>query len=440
MRILFAVHHYLPRYTGGAERYVEARAAQLRARGHDTSVFCIEHIDRGAPGVVTWEDDVYDGVPVHRISFNLAAAPDPFRWSYDNPWIGDHLRAVLTKERPDIFELFGGYLLSGCAIRVPRELGIKTIVRLTDFWYLCPRFTLLRSDGSLSTLPIDPAVCARCLGEEQRRYRIPGRLAPRLMRRFWRHRTQRIAAIRERSRFLHESLRAADAIISPSEFLRTIYVSAGIPPERIVTMRQGQVVPANVADRPRSAAGLRIGYLGQLIPHKGVHVLIEAVRRLRAAPLTLQIFGDVTTQPAYTQRLCDAIGGDPRIALCGTYGPRTALAGVLQGLDVVVVPSLWYENSPMVVLEALAHRTPVIVSDLGSLPEVVIHDRNGLVFAPGDAASLARQLQRLVDHPALLSALRGGIGPVPGLEEEVDALERIYAGLVDEARDAGTSA
>ena len=95
----------------------------------------------------------------------------------------------------------------------------------------------------------------------------------------------------------------------------------------------------------------------------------------------------------------------------------------------------------MVILEALARRRPVVASDIGSLPEVVAHDRNGLLFAPGQPASLAAQLQRLVDDPALVTTLRAGIGPVASLEEEVDALERIYADLASgAARQAGSRA
>jgi len=152
----------------------------LQARGHDVQVLCVERIDSGPAGGVAWQDDCYGGVRVRRLSFNLAAMPDPFVAEYDNAWIGHHLRAFLDDFRPDIFHLVGGYLISGRAIHVARDLGIPTVVSLMDFWFLCRRITALRSDDRLSTLPIQPQACARCLGEERRRFRWLGQVAPAL--------------------------------------------------------------------------------------------------------------------------------------------------------------------------------------------------------------------------------------------------------------------
>jgi len=94
------------------------------------------------------------------------------------------------------------------------------------------------------------------------------------------------------------------------------------------------------------------------------------------------------------------------------------------------VPSLWYENSPNAILEAFAHRTPVIAADLGSMRELVEHGRNGLRFAPADAASLTAQLLRLAAEPSLLSTLRAGIGPVRPAAREVGDLEALYLDLL----------
>lgn len=428
MKVLFAIHHFPPRYTGGAEQCCYSTAVRLQARGHDVRVVCVESID--APtGRLVWADDVYGGIPVQRLSFDLAKAPDRFRWEYDNPWIGDHLHASLSEQRPDILHLVSGYLLGARPLLVARALGIATVVTLTDYWFLCPRITLWRSDGTLSGLPIDAATCARCLGEQRRRFRWLGRIAPDVMRAFWRRRGTDIGRIEARAAFLRRALQQADAIISPSEFLRALFVTAGVDPQRLHFERQGMAdVPAEQRAKVPGSV-LRIGYLGQIAEHKGVHVLLEAARRLRGVPLSIRVFGDLSRSPAYAAALRRRIKGDERVQLAGDY-PHADVCRVLQEVDVVVVPSLWYENSPTVILEAFANRTPVVASNLGGMVELVRDGENGLLFAPGDPESLARQLRRLVSEPTLLATLRSGIGVMRGLDQEIDALEQIYQRVV----------
>jgi glycosyltransferase involved in cell wall biosynthesis len=427
MRIVIAVHHFPPRYTGGAEWRAYRTAAALQARGHEVRVVCVECIDAGPDGSVAWKDDVYDGIAVRRLSFSLAAAPDPFRWEYDNPWIGHHLQEFLSEHRPDVFHLIGGYLMSGRALRVAHQLNIPTVVTLTDFWFLCPRVSMLRSNGQVSTLPINAVTCARCLGEEKRRYRLPGRVAPSLMEAFWRLRKTRISNIEARMAFLRLTLNQVSAIISPSQFLRSIFVEAGVEPEQIIFSRQGRdfpdLVPEMLEKTPSS--GLRVGYTGQIAWHKGIHVLFEAARRMPDIPLTMRAYGDITPFPEYTAYLHRIIAGDGRLELAGVYRCRE-VSQVLRELDVIVVPSLWYENSPNAILEAFVHRTPVVASNLGGMAELVRDGENGLLFAPGDANDLARQLRRLLDDPSLLPTLRAGIGAVKSVAQEMDELEEIY--------------
>ncbi len=172
--------------------------------------------------------------------------------------------------------------------------------------------------------------------------------------------------------------------------------------------------------------------MGQIAPHKGVHVLFESLRYLPDADVQVHAYGDTAPFPRYTRRLRRMAARDPRLHLAGVY-ERAEVSRVLRELDVVVVPSLWYENSPNVILEAFAHRTPVIASDLGGMAELVEEGGNGLRFPPGEAASLAVALRRLIEEPRLLARLRAGIGPVKTVAEEMAELLTIYR-TVESAR------
>lgn len=435
MKIVLTVHHFPPKYTGGAEWRAYRTANALRARGHDVRVVCVERIDTGPANGVSWEDDEYEGVPVRRLSFNLVAAPDPFRWEYDNPWIGHHLRPYLKEYQPDVFHLIGGYLISAHPLHVACDLNIPTVVTLTDFWFLCRRILMLRSNGQVSTLPVRSATCSQCLGEEKRRYRILGHILPGVMTAFWKLRKTQASRFEARTAHLRDTLNRVDAIISPSNFLRSTFIDAGVNPDKMVFSRQGRdfanLAPELLEKTPSSR--LRIGYIGQVTWHKGIHILFEAARKLPAAALSVTVYGDTTPFPKYTAQLQQAINGDERLTLAGLYRPHQ-VSEVFRNLDVIVVPSLWYENSPNVILEAFAHRTPVIASNLGGMAELVQDGRSGLLFAPGDAADLARQLQRLLDEPGLLSILQAGISPVKTTAQELHELEDIYLRVVTGAR------
>lgn len=430
MRIVIAVHHFLPTHHAGSEQHTYRICREMLRRGHEVRVVCIERIDVGAGGEVTWEDEVFDGIPVRRLSFNLGAAPDPRRWEYDNPWVGDQLRALLQAERPDVFHLFSGYLMTGRALRVARELDIPSVLMLTDFWFLCPRITMLRSNGELSSPAFDPVTCARCLGEEQRRYRLPGRLFPGAMQWLWRLRRARVRALVERDRYLSETLQQTDQLVAFSEFVRRIYLERGIAPERIELSRQGIDTTPHPAPRQAWQPPLQIGYLGQLAPQKGVDVLIEAVRQLAQAPIALRIYGNPNAFPHYSARLRQLAAEDPRITFAGTYQGAAERSVLLGRLDVTVVPSVWYENNPMSINESLGDGVPVLTTDLGSMREAVTHGVNGLLFQRGDARDLANQIRRLIEEPQLLTHLRAGITPRRTVSEEADQIESVYRQII----------
>lgn len=431
MKVLIAVHHFPPRHTGGAEWRAYRTAAALEARGHQAQVIAIERIDRGPERGVAWEDEVFEGVKVRRLYFDLKNVPDPDRWEYDNIWIGEHLRQVIGEMAPDIFHLISGYLMSGRTIRVARQEDIPTVLSLTDFWFLCKRISMLRSDGSVSTLPIDPGQCARCMGEDQRRYRLPAKIMPKLMDIYWQNQKKKIDGLKNRLDFLIDTLQLVNVIISPSQFLRDTYIQAGVDPARIIFSRQGRdfpdLNPAMLNKKPSDR--LRVGYIGQISWHKGVHVLFEALSKLPGAPISVKVYGEESHYPDYAAKLRRMADSDSRLDLAGTYH-LSEVSRVLQEIDVLVVPSLWYENSPNAILEAFAHKTPVITSALGGMAELVEDGKNGLLFETGSAESLASKLSLLVDEPDLLRKFSMRINPVRPVKEEMDELEEIYSSLV----------
>jgi glycosyltransferase involved in cell wall biosynthesis len=399
----------------------------MQSQGHDVMVMCVEDDYAESVERLVWADDTYEDIPVRRLWFDRSTAPDPPRWEYDNPWIGTHVRHVLTKRRPDVFHLIGGYLMTGSTLRAAQEMRVPTVVTLTDFWFFCPRIQMWRSNGRRCDAVPEAGTCVRCLAEERRRYRLPGQIAPGIMGTFWKMHRGAVARIEERRRFLRQTLNQTDRIISPSRFLHRFSVQSGIAPEKMAFVRQGRDFPYGMAEKAvRPSDGyLRVGYLGKVAPHKGAHVLLSAARRLPDAPMEIHIYGDAAGYPSYEARIRRAIGRDRRLHWEGPFS-KEELPEVLGALDVIVIPSLWFENSPNVILEAFGGRTPVVVSDIGGMAELVHHEVNGLHFGVGDEADLARQLRRLVEEPDLLALLRRGIPAIKPVAKEMEELVQIY--------------
>lgn len=432
LKVLLAVNHFPPRYNAGSEKQALRIASALKQRGHSIRVVCVEHFNQEqADGSVTSTLESYKGLDVHRMTYNSKFPRFPMREEFDNQAIADHISELLHLHMPDIYHQIGGYLLTGAPILRANQLGIPTILMLMDYWFLCPRIQMLKSNGRLSAAPTNLVECLRCLKEEKRRFRIPGQLFPEVAESWWRRQSLELAVLNARNEFCLEVLNQTTLLLSNSEFLKNMYIRAGSNGKRILTFRQGtNAKGADADDRRWSRHGLlRVGYIGQISPHKGVHDLIQAVRFLQGSPVQLHIFGDFKQDPAYYHELGRLKLGDKRIVFEGSFRGDDALAEIMNGLDVLVVPSTWYENSPNVILEAFAYNTPVIASNLGGMAELVKHEVNGLLFEPGDPSSLSDQLRRLIEEPRLLDRLGAGIEPVRTVREEMENLIQLYKAI-----------
>lgn len=252
-----------------------------------------------------------------------------------------------------------------------------------------------------------------------------------------------------RKRFVQSQFALVDRFLAPSHFLRERYIAWGIPAEKIEFEEYGRrefptLAEAPAVERPRT----RLGYFGQLTPFKGVQVLLAAMKRLEqdraatrraadAAPKPhLWLHGaNLDLQPGTFQNDFRALVAETRddVTLIGRYA-HDQLPGLMENLDWIVVPSIWWENSPLVIQEAFLHGKPIICSDIGGMAEKVTDGVNGLHFRAGDAASLARTIQHAITTPGLWEKLRAGIPKIYAMAESAAKLSRIYEELIEQKR------
>jgi len=214
-----------------------------------------------------------------------------------------------------------------------------------------------------------------------------------------------------------------DQFIAPSQFLRQRYIDWGLPAEKIVVLRNAR--PAVEPAAPRGLApGERrdaFGFFGNVSPFKGVPVALEAAQRLVRqgdTKFTLSIHGGMPFQTSAFKDQVESLAKKSAgtVALRGAY-KLPELKSLIAAVDWVVVPSIWWENAPLVIQEAFLHRRPVICSDIGGMAEAVRDGMDGLHFRVGDPVDLARAMRRAMDEPGLWERLSGGITPPPSLAD-----------------------
>ncbi|HEX2908936.1 MAG TPA: glycosyltransferase [Phototrophicaceae bacterium] len=428
MRILIAVHGFPPTHSAGAERRAERMAHWFIANGHDVEVFAIEKLDE--PGFRV-ESTYQDGMLIHRLFYDVSEGDDPFRNLYDYAPLGAALREILKRQRFDLVHIVSGYLLGGQVVEAAHDFGLPVVLTLTEYWFMCARLNLIQATNKLCAGPERNEKCTRCLMEYKRRYRIPSQATPKLMDFVWSlmHLTPVTSAMSQavdrRQFVLREALDAVDLVICPSQYLIDKFSEFGFNTERYLFVRQGLATPANSRPNRERQPGepLRIGYVGQIKPHKGVDLLIEAVIGLlqQGQPVSLNLWGTETEAPEYVATLKKLSAAYSAIRWNGRYlGPK--VWEVLADFDALVIPSRWYENSPNAILEAFEMRIPVVATRLGGMAELVEHEKSGLLFELDNAADLRVQLQRLVTEPDLLNQLRSGIPPVKTIHEEMQEI------------------
>jgi glycosyltransferase involved in cell wall biosynthesis len=235
-------------------------------------------------------------------------------------------------------------------------------------------------------------------------------------------------ALRERPGAMREALRAAHVVTVPSRFLRDKLVEAGLATPSLVVVRNA--VEARRLEgytRPGRSGPLRVGFVGSLVAHKGLAVLAAAAARLPPGAVRLEVHGDATSQSEFreTAERARAAAQGREIQFHGAFA-QAELGRVLSGIDVLAVPSLWYENAPLTILEALALRVPVVASDAGGMRELLAGERGGLLVPMGDAKALAGALARLANEPGLAERLAAAAPEIPGLDIHAREMELRY--------------
>lgn len=424
MRILHLVHQYIPDHIGGTELYTQTLARAQARRGDFAAVFAPspQPVDR------TLSETLEQEVTIYRVPVGKRGGTAVFRSTFGDERLTAALESVLDSFRPDVVHIEH---MMGLPISITELLSTRRIpyvMALHDYWYGCANAQLLTNyDQTICDGPNAGATnCARC-ALARAGLSGTGWLAPAVA-----------PVMRRRNAQLRQAVSRAALIIAPNEFVRATVASLGLPAERMIVLPWGMDLPADLqairetAGKERAARPaqpLRLGYIGSLSPQKGIHVLVAAVNRLPKDSVTLEIYGNLAVFPEYVNEVRRA-ATHPGIQLMGLL-PRTEFWTRLAALDALVLPTLWYEASPLTIDEAFAAGTPVIGSHLGALPTMIRDGVDGLLFPAGDAGALAELLATLYEHPDRVVTLRQGIRPVKTMDTHAAEIAAWYEHVLE---------
>ena len=393
MKILYLVHQYFPRSIGGTEIYTHGLAARAQAAGHEVLALTTHESASGHREDFHIETTTFENIPIVEVHFNLSLMPHPARAEYFNAVIGDIVAEQIRAFQPDVVHALHSMKISAAALEACYEMRVPVVITLCDFWFLCPRHTLLKFNGSLCSGPNRFFKCVPCVQQQHDFARFPKR--PRQVLPFLRD----VQAINSRPRALQNVLLKAQRIIALSHFAKEMFVENGFPKERIEVLAHGleteDLDAAGVLHAPRANRNepLKIGFIGSLVPHKGAHVLLEALASIPDARVELLVYGALP-ESEYGHNLKAAAAHDSRVRLMGGF-ERHAIAGVLRSFDVLAMPALWYENQPLVIKAAHHMGIPVLASAIGSLPEMIEEGVSGWLVAPSTPTAWAAKIAGL---------------------------------------------
>jgi glycosyltransferase involved in cell wall biosynthesis len=373
LRVLICSNLFPPHTSGGAEIVAHKEALILKDLGVEVQVFC-GRLDSVADR--SYRARTENGaLTTTRVSLSLKdIAGDS--WNFHNDTIRRQFASVLDRFAPDVVHFHNVVGLSVKMIDECQARAIPTVLTLHDYWGICFKNTLLKNDGALcATGGFDCLDCKATLMSESS---VPSPV---------------------RNSHILLSLAKVDRFVAPSQYLADRYAANGIPRERISVIRYGiDFERFKVVQRERKT--FTLGFIGYLGKHKGLDVLFRALSLLpEPEEVRLLVVGD-GKEMSNLEALCRELRLDRLVTFCGRLANQD-IGTIYEQIDVLVVPSVWPENSPVTISEAMASGIPVVAFDVGGIGELVESEVTGLLAPPRDARALADLIEHLRKDPEL---------------------------------------
>ena len=411
MKILYIVHEFFPHNYTGTARVALNLAKQMQKMGHQVTILTYvssEVDDLTALGGILYKKYEYDTLPV--ISFKMADVSPEINFNIFNKNSEKDINCIIESECLDDIDIAHVVhpLRTGIVAKILKEKNIPIVLTLTDYWTICPRVQLLKANSN--NICNGPDECKKCLhdcayGDQE---------------------------IKNRLNDTSVLFNLVNVITVPSNLVKHIFSINGFNHKKIHVVNHGldykYFSSINTKLHSKNDA-VSFGYVGPVLKHKGVHVLIESFLKVKLSQIELKIYGSHFHEKDYYNYLKRLAKDDSRINFMGEFDYDN-LSNIFASIDVAIFPSIWYEAYCLALTESLAHNVPVIASNtVGSAIEF-LKDGAGIVFNIGDVNELAKIIENIGGNPLLINKLKNCLTYPPMIEEETLRYEKIYERLI----------
>lgn len=445
MRILQIAHSFLPQNMAGTEIYTHSLSKELSKKNE---VFVFYRVNDFKKREYELSYGKFNGLNIVTVN-NTFRFCDSFEKFYRNDAITKRFAEVLDKTKPDIAHIQHLIFLSTTIVNEIKRRRIPIVFTLHDYWLICPQWHFLRKDLDICYND-DISECVNCLDYQLSIKKLPKSIYTRfrsITPGFIMHFLKKIylnmaksdlnsplmpEKIRLRREHIKELCSTVDLFISPSSFLKKKFIVFGIPEEKIKFIPYGVDAESFRDFERKSSDRIRFAFIGTILPAKGVDILIKAFNRIEDARAELKIYGRLFPYrgfeyyPRYIKRLVR----DGNIRFMGGFD-HGDISRVFSEFDILVLPSIWNENCPLTILEALSTKTPVIASRIGGIPELIKDEENGLLFEPKNPSDLYDKMRVFINRPDLIEKFRTAIDSPKSIEANAQEIEKLYKGLLN---------
>ena len=429
MKILQVIHDFLLSCRAGSEFYTYYLSKELLKK-HDVCLF-FTIPENGVKRELV--EGNFDGIPYMALRKNHVPY---FHHPYQDRsrWVEKEVNRVITKFKPDIIHFQHLFNLSLNLPSLAKKKAIPSCFTLHDLWFLCPRIIFLTPDLDICDNP-SPGNCLNCLRSEikDNTARDEARGLQSILRRelsslitFKKKMDSFFSYAFWRNYWIGKVFKDVDLFIAPSHFLQEKYMQSGILKEKIVFIRHGFNKSIFYGIKRMESAKMRFGFVGTISAHKGIYLLIDAFNKVQGSA-ELKIYGRIPMQ--MIDELKKRIA-NPAIHLMGELKDEDK-GKAFSEIDVLVVPSICYENCPLTINEAFLAKIPVITTGIGGMAELVKDGENGFTFPVGNTEKLREKIELFINNPELRNKLSSNMPEIKDVETNAEEILHLYYQLIE---------